>query len=364
MASDPAAEVDAYVRQKQIALGGALALRTKVYLDLNFWIAARDAALGLRADAAALKLLHLLRRGVGHGELVCPVGDTVFAELLKQPLSDDRRIGTARIVDELSLGVALIPERRRISTEFYCLLHWLLGRPEALLDMKELVWTKVCHILGPSYPYSDDIDPGVMVSLQKKTIDTLWAASLVDMIVAAGDHGGEPEDYRPLTEDTNRQRDLWTHEITSYKAAYDIELRGAIEAFDELTADILVDLGQAAGLGAPTPGGGDRKLLLNVDRNVLLHALRGPGAVKTVRTLHVQVALHAVLRMEKARRFKPNDWLDFHHAAAALSYCDVFLTEKPLHELVRRPQLGLMALNRCQVASTLDDGVALLRGLA
>jgi hypothetical protein len=128
---DPIAEVDAYVRGKQIALGQALASRTKVYLDLNFWIAARDAALGVRTDPAALKLLHLLRRGVEQGRLICPVGDTFFLELMKQPLSEDRRIGTARLVDQLSLGVTLVPERRRTGMEIYQLFHRLLKRPEA-----------------------------------------------------------------------------------------------------------------------------------------------------------------------------------------------------------------------------------------
>ncbi len=360
---DPTAEVDAYVRNKQVELGRALTPRTKIYLDLNFWIAARDAALGLRSDAPAVKLLHLLRRGVGQGRLVCPVGDAFFMELMKQPLSHDRRIGTARMVDELSLGVTIIPSQRRTGTEIYQFLYQVMGGRGTLVPMQELVWTKVCHILGPRYPFLAEVDAETMVLLQKNAMDALWQVSLADMIQRIGDEGVEAEDYRPLTEETNRQRDLYVDEITSYEAAYDIELRGAINAFGDLTGDILCDIGEKAGLGEAPPRGGDRTLLLNGARNTLYHAFRNRNAAATVRTLHIETALHASLRVDKKRRFKPNDWHDFRHAAAALAYCDIFLTEGPLHELVGRSQLGLLRINGCKVASSLEDGVALLRGL-
>ena len=96
----------------------------------------------------------------------------------------------------------------------------------------------------------------------------------------------------------------------------------------------------------------------------MLHAYRKRGAVKTVRTLHIDTASHAMLRVEKKRCFKPNDWHDFCHAAASLAYCDLFFTEGPLHELVARPKLGLLGLNGCKIASTVNDTVELLRAVS
>lgn len=356
--------IDAHVRRKQIALGRFLAPRAKVYLDLNFWITARDAALGIRTDAPALKLLHYLRRGVNAGRIVCPVSDAFFMELMKQPFSDDRRIGTASVVDELSLGVTLVPSKPRTGTEIYQCLHRLLGRPEPLLAMQELVWTKVCHILGPSYPVSDEIEPGLMIDLQRQFVDALWEASLTSMVEQLGEQADQAEDYRPLTDDTNQQRDLHAHEITSYEVAYDQELRGGIEAFGQLAAEILCDVGEKAGFGqAPSMGGADGAAMINLGRNTLYQAFLHKKAAATVRTLHIEAALHACLRFDKKRRFKPNDWHDFRHAAAALAYCDVFLTEGPLHALIARPQLGLLSINGCRVASTMDDAIGLIRSL-
>lgn len=360
MSWDPTAEVDAYVRAKQIALGQALAPRTKVYLDLNFWIGLRDVALGLRRDEPAVQLLTRLREGVANGQLICPVAETFFLELLKQPLSPDRRIGTARMVDELSLGVAMLPSPRRVGTEIYQLFHTMMKRPEPLFAMKELIWTKVCHILGPSYPVTDQLDAATLLVVQKGVMDDLWELSLTQMVHAIGD-AAEAESYVDLTAETNRLRDLHADEITTFASAYDMELRGAIESVGSLAADILGDIGERAGFGAERPTSGEgRRLMLNMARNLLHIAFVQNDAASTVRTLHVEAALHAALRADKQRRFKINDWHDFRHAAAALSYCDLFFTEGPLQQLVVRPQMGLLRLNGCKVASTLPTALALL----
>ena len=360
IAVDPTAEIEAYVQRKQIALGRSLASRKRVYLDLNFWIVARDTALGLRTDALALKLLHLLRRGVGQGRLFCPIGDSVFMELFKQPYSDDRRLGTAKMVDELSLGVALAPSQRRIGPGVYRLFEGLRGGADPLRPRQELIWTKVCHVLGPTYPVDDRFAPEVMLKLQQGFIDRLWEASLTDMITQAGPEAERAEDYGPLTTETNKKRDQHSDEMTSYEVAYETELRGMIEACEDLAANVLRDFGERAGFGE-APRSEDRRVLRNAACNMLLRAFEKRNAAATVRTLHVETALHASLSFDKKRRFKPNDWHDFRHAAAALSYCDLFLTERPLHELIARPHLGLLAINDCQVASTVNDAVSLLR---
>lgn len=360
----PAGDIHSYLRSKQIVLGRSLALRTKVYLDLNFWIDIQRAALGLNHDPRALKLLHHLRRGVRRGRLICPVGDTVFMELLKQPFSDDRRIGTARVVDELSLGVSLITQSLRIGTEISWLYHQLFGASPALEPLQALVWTKVANILGPSHPFSPHLDPATMLRAQIAVADELWETSMTDLILQVADTTGPSDDYGPLTEETNRNRDEYAGEITNFKVAYDIELRGAIEGVGDLAADTLFDAwANLAGASLPPATPADQALRLNAGRNALVCAFKDRLAAEVVRTLHIEASLHAALRVDKRRRVAPNDWHDFRHAAAALAYCDIFLTEKPLHELVRRPQLGLLKLNGCRVASTLDDAVDLVRSL-
>ena len=77
----------------------------------------RDAAFGLLTGAAERKLLHFLRRGVANGTLICPISASMFMELLKQPYTEGRRIATAKLIDELSLGASIAPPHVVTATE-------------------------------------------------------------------------------------------------------------------------------------------------------------------------------------------------------------------------------------------------------
>lgn len=356
--------IDAYVRAKQIALAEEISPRRKVYLDLNYWITLRDAALGLRSDAPALSLLNTLRRGVGSGRLICPIGDNVFMELMKQPFSDDRRIGMASLVDELSLGVSFLVSDRRIGTEIYIALHELLDRPGVLHPMQDLIWTKVCYIVGESYPVIDGLDPADLLALQKGVVDDLWSCTFEEMIRTIGDSPHSAEKHRVLSEETNRDRDIHADEITSFARAYQIELRGGLGACGHLAADALCAMAEADGIPAPARGSPAWREMETVSVNMVHQAFQTRKAAEIVRTLHVETALHAAMRVDKARRFKPNDFYDFRHAAAALAYCDAFFTDSPLYDLVSRKQLGLLGLNNCRVATALEDADVIAEALA
>lgn len=130
-----------YVRTRQLDLYEAIRGRCKIYLDVNFWVALRDADLGRRSSQESIELLRILREGASTGLLLCPICESTFAELMKQ--SDDAtRVATAKLIDELSLGVALIDYFTRANTEIACLLHSDL--PEgSRYRCDQLVWTKV-----------------------------------------------------------------------------------------------------------------------------------------------------------------------------------------------------------------------------
>ncbi len=357
--------IEAYVKAKQIALGQAIAPRRKIYLDLMYWIIVRDAALGLRQDGPALKLLHLLRRGVRRGTLVCPIADNIFLELMKQPYSEDRRLGTARLCDELSLGVSLMVSDRRLGTEIYVALHQFIERAGELHDMAELVWTKAALILGESHPSINVLSPNELLALQRRWIDHLWVTPLSRMIEILGDQPRRIDPHLALSAETNTNRDLHADEITNYERAYEIELRGAVSVCGTLAADALCAMAEKDGVARPAPDDAEKwKTLENVGRNTLFAAFKAGRAKHVVRTLHIETSLHAAMRMDKDRRFKPNDFYDFRHAAAALGYCNAFFTERPLHDLVRRKQLNLLKINNCLVVSDLEEAVEAVRILA
>lgn len=342
--------IERHSRARQIELGRSIAARRKIYLDARFWIIVRDTALGLHTEPAARKLLYHLRRGVACERLVCPISASMFLELLKQPYNPGRRIGTALLIDELSLGVSMISSPIVTGTEIYSFMLQALGEVD-LYPMQELIWTKVAYVLGDVYPSLAQLSPIDELAIQKAFFDHLWDYSLSDMVKTMGDNVQLPRDFVGLSQYTNEMNAQYKDELRSFAQTYDIDLRGAIEVAGDVSADVIKQLAEkkSGRQLAPTPD--ERAASVNMCRNLLYYAFKKPETKDTLRSLHISASIHAAMRWDKNRKFKPNDYYDFEHAIAALSYCDVFLSEGPLCDLVTRPQLKLEGVNGCRVLS-------------
>lgn len=342
--------IERYIRARQIELAQSIASRRKIYLDARFWIIVRDTALGVRTEPEARELLHHLRRGVAGGRLICPISASMFLELMKQPYSPGRRIGTAQLIDELSLGVSMISPPTVMGTEIYSFLLKAKGDVE-LYPVQELIWTKVAYVLGETYPSLAHLSPDEELIVQKAFCDHLWHYSLGDIVKTIGDNNSPPDGFAELSRHTNEQNANYKDELRSFAQTYDIELRGIIELAGDLAADVIHQLAEneAGSQLSPTPD--ERAASVNMCRNLLYHAFRKPETKDALRSIHIGASIHASMRWDKTRKFKPNDYYDFEHATAALSYCDAFLTEGPLHNLVTRPQINLEAVNSCHVFS-------------
>ena len=355
--------IERHSRARQIDLGKSIASRRKIYLDACFWIIVRETALGICTEPAARKLLHYLRRGVAGGRLVCPISSSMFLELMKQSYSPGRRIGTAQLIDELSLGVSMIPSRIVMGTEIHSFLLQAKGGVD-LYPMQKLIWTKVAYVLGDTYPSLAQLSSAEELTIQKAFFDHLWSCSLSDMVKTIGDNTPFPDGFAKLSEYTNERNAQYKDELRSFAQTYDIELRGAIEVAGDVAADVIQQLAEkeAGRQLLPTPD--ERAASINMCRNLLYHAFKKPETKVALRSLHVGAAIHAVMRWDKARKFKPNDYYDIEHATAALSYCDAFLTEGPLHHLVTQPQINLEVVNSCRVFSDIQAAVDHVRQLS
>jgi hypothetical protein len=354
--------IERHSRARQIELGKSVVSRRKIYLDARFWIIMRDTALGIRTEAAARKLLHHLRRGVASGRLVCPLSASMFIELMKQRYSPDRRIGTTQLIDQLSLGVSIMPQQMVLGTEIHSFLLRAKGGVE-LHPMQELVWTKAAYALGDFYPSLKQLPPEQELSIQKAFFDCLWDRSLTDIVTTIGDSAFSPERFAELSRDTNEKNAQHKDELRSFAQTYDIELRGAIELAGEVAADMIQHLCESDAGHPLSPTPEERASSVNMCRNLLYHSFKKPGTKDALRTLHISASIHAAMRWNKDRKFEPNDYYDFEHAAAALSYCDAFLAEGPLHKLVTQPQINLEAINRCRVFSDVQAAADHVRGL-
>ena len=191
-----------YLRAKHLELGRAIASRKKIYLDLRYWIIVRDTAAGIRTGASSRKLLYFLRRGVANGTLICPIGTSVFSELMKQRYSEGRRIGTARLVDELSLGVTMVSSPTVTGTEIHSWMLEQAGQTD-LYEMQELIWTRMAYVLGEIHPSLPDIDPSVELAIRQGFIEKMWTQSLTDIVQIIGDAWPAKSELNDAAEEIN-----------------------------------------------------------------------------------------------------------------------------------------------------------------
>jgi hypothetical protein len=338
-----------------IELALAIENRTKIYLDLRFWIIARDAALGVRTDSASRKLLHHLSRGVRKGALLCPISSSVFCELFKQPYKANRRIATTKLIDELSLGVTMARADEIRNTEVHRFLLDLQGRKD-LYPMQQLIWTKVSYALGDVYAMPDGVSQEVSDWMQREFFDHLWEMPLSKIVETLSDSEPPEGDHAALSAETNAQCRRYADELTSFAVAYDTELRGVIEELGSIGASSILEQARAAGCSGE-PNSAELASYENSARQILYHGFKHAGGTDKLRSLHIGASIHAAMRWDKGRNFKTNDWHDFEHATAALAYCDAFLTEGSLHHLVTRPQVDLEKVNGCRVISDLEEAV-------
>lgn len=245
--------------------------------------------------------------------------------------------------------------------------HWLLQQKgiDDIHPMQELIWTKVSNVLGdvypswPSIPLSDDQE----LDLQKSFFDYMWDQPLKKIIETLAESRIPSSDFIELSEKMNQQNKVWAHEMTNIKAAYDIELRGVIEAAASIAVEILRKIVDKED-GWPTSKIKADQLAMKKGTKVLLYnGFKDGDAKYHIRSLHIYASIHAAMRRDRRRQFNPNDFYDFQHATAALAYCDGFFTEKALRDLVTRKDLDLEAINGCKTISKISEAVNFLRAI-
>ena len=94
---------------------------------------------------------------------------------------------------------------------------------------------------------------------------------------------------------------------------------------------------------------------------MLRAALQKPVGKQALRTLHVGALLHAALRWNRMQKLNSNDLFDFHHAGAALGYCNVLLTDGPMRTLLSQRHLAIGREFKCLVVSSVVEAAEWVR---
>jgi hypothetical protein len=352
----PGISIDTYVKRRAIELGSSLSSLIKVYLDKRFWILLRDAYIGRSTCSAIHRLLSSLRLSVQKGYLICPISDSIFLELLKQEDIKTRR-STAELIDELSHGVTLVPSEQRIGQELVGVFTKFAddGREYHIVD--HLVWAKLGYVLGVIHPTLPSADPDTERAIQKAFFDYMWEFPLAAQIDTIGEDGyRKPESFDVTANQINKLNRQHQAEVRSFRRVYIDEFRGVLSLCMHhprcwLEQQYELKTGE---LYRPNPEQVRRHEheLYTFFGNLIAHKKQ---AALMLPTLHISALCYAAIRWDQQRNLSPNDIYDFHHAAAAIGYCNAFLTEKPLMHLLAQRQLEINTDFSCTVISDIDE---------
>lgn len=359
----PDVSVENYVRRKRIALARGMEQAKKVYLDTKFWLLLRDGRMGRSNDADVVRLLNLLQKLVASNRVICPISATTFFEIFAQ--TDPTTLAAnVDLIDELSTGVTLIEERERFRSEFF---HFVVQKSQAaktVLPLHDLVWTKLAYVLGFVTPVSQSLPADVDLALQKAFVDHMWTISLSDMLRAKASTALPfPCAFPDISTSLNDGKSANLDEHKSFKQVFLSEIAGILDVYKPDLGRLMRHLYEDQ-YGHPPEvarGSNDDERLF---ANLIYNAFRLNKLTSELPSLRVSAGLHAAHRWDKTRKYKRNDLHDFHHAVAAIPYCDYFLTEHSLRQLVNHNGLGLSRLFPCQTFSSVADSLGTLTRLA
>lgn len=182
-----------------------------------------------------------------------------------------------------------------------------------------------------------------------------WNADLSE-IIGSLDMSKRPSDsFESLATFVNNDNEAHASERKSFKRTFETALSEAADSATPFATRLLVRKFEKQFVRNAT---GEETLRLNsTARQALFALLNHPQSQALLPTLHIYAALHALIRWNKGHQLRPNDFHDFHHACAALGYCDVFLTENTLKSHLTSTHLQLDKFYDGKVAATADEAV-------
>jgi hypothetical protein len=344
---------EAYRRRRYDELNTWVRTRKSVYLDMKYWIWLRDPERSpFPAETKALRMA--LAHGVQTGRLFCPVSYPAFIELMRiNPLN--LRLRHAELMDELCLGVAIRNGFDMAEIEFCEFFGRNLPALRAIPYRVESVWCPVGQMVVEKYPYHDELPPDVMERCRKVMLDVMWEKRMTDYAALEG----MPEQPRDTASRVNAERQSYPRGQQSFTQLFASELNGVLDVMSPRIEEQLVSFAGIFGIHPTAEERAGASAYRHVFVNLFREAVTRGLDAKAIPSLRVRSALHAAIRMDDRRPFRENDLDDIAHSSVAVSYSNVFLTERSFAELLNRSAVqSVIAPTKCRVVSDVSEALA------
>ena len=343
--------LETYIKECRLKLGEAVVQRHKIYLDTKYWIMLRDYRLGRMVNAAIPKLSSILEDGIISNKLICPISADIFLEITKQ--SDPTTLKcSVELIDTLSEGISILAPEERAKMELLYFIRTNSSSESSCHSQDIFVWTKLAYVLGTMVLYSTPFTPEEELVIQKSFFDQMWSISLNDMIETMGINTVREIPKIPdISDKLNAGKFEHLSENSSFEGVFLSEVAGILDTYMDEFSEMFVYLykkmtGTAPAEGEVSLSDGPQKFA-----NLIYHGFRLKRFSTEFPSIRIPAMIHAAIRWDRNRKYKPTDFHDFRHAETALPYFDAFLTENSLCHLLMRHDLGLDRLYNCMVIS-------------
>jgi hypothetical protein len=317
--------------------------------------------MGRNNDPHLRKLLQAIKEGVASDKIVCPLSQDIFIEVFSQ--KDPATLTeTVSLVDELSKGVCLMEYGQRLNVEFSHFLYANTLGQESLFPLDSLIWTKTGYVLGYVSSNSNKLPRDVVDTIQKSMIDLMWEIKLSDIQTQIGVTPEWRKDPNFISE-MNEGKFKHVNDHKSFKQLFLVELHGILETMISALDNVMAHYCFKKVGRHPTAQERQAKKAGNHFAGLIYSAFKYNKIKNDLPTLFVSTSLHAALRWDKKRKYEFNDMADIRHAAMALPYCDMLLTEKSLCTLVHEKHLGFAPKFPCRTFSEPTHAISHLIGL-
>lgn len=363
-AAAPEVSVHKYVNGLIAEVGDSIADRHKIYLDTRYWIHLRDAAMGRPKLPEHSEILERVRSLVSSGVAICPVSDAAWVELFKQSDSATR-LTTADLLDELSLGIAIMSEEERVIAELeHFITHPDIGAPSPVL--RNRVWIKAGYILGLSIPVMKDLSPEENLLLQKASVDLFWQTTHREIAETAGPLPSMSDSWEDSAKRITADMKRYADEVRSIQQAFAAEIAGALGVFKDAIRVLMFRHFRNTTGNTDLISNEQADSSVQTALNMLVNAfrLRPKIMAQRIPSLYSYAMCHAAVRMDKTRKFNGHDLLDIHHASSGIPYHDAVFTETPLRVLVTAGNVALDKTFACAVLSKEKEVLDYLHNVA
>ncbi len=330
--------------------------KTRIYLDLRYWIFLRDAALGEPQRSIHMDLLNGLAEGVESGRIVCPITDSVFFEIERQG-ETDRRLHSIQTINRLSKGIVIKNAVDRLHSEVIHFLSAITERSEPPAQPCRSVWVRPFCFLGTPQIVGGWSE-SEQLAINKALISYMWSRSVEDLLgenwIVADEEDDERfrDSARKITEYSARQQlqmrsfpQVLAAEVGGFVDSHRPDIFEAFQSFIRRHSSDTVDTGASS-----VP---EEEMCANIIYNAIKKKKTGVG----LPLIRIVAGLRANIRWKRNRPFKFQDFFDIYHATAALPYCDIFLTERELETYCNERPLEFASSFATEVIS--DEGEAL-----